>query len=97
MGVAPNFGTEIDGREDGRGVYPDVMEDVGPKWSDEMKGMGVEVGNAGDVAEEISFDKLLLWNPKFLTSVVDDSVLVRVAVGDKGAGGGGEEVGEDVG
>ena len=39
MGVAPDLGAEIDGGEDSRGVYPDVMEDVSPEWSDEMKGV----------------------------------------------------------
>ena len=97
MGVAPNLGAKVYGWEDGGGVDPHVMEDVGAEWGNEGKGMGVEVWDAGDVPEEVSFNKLLLGDPKFLAAVVDDGVLVWVAVDSEGAGGGGEEVREDVG
>ena len=93
--MAPDFGAKIDGGEDGGGVYPDVVEDVGAEWGDKGEGVIVEVGDAGDVAEEVSFNKLLLGNPEFLAAVVDDGVLVRVMVGNKGAGGGGEKVRKD--
>ena len=96
MGVAPNFGAKVDGREDGGGVDPDVMKDVSAERSDKGKGIGVKVGDTGDIAEEVSIDELLLWNPKFLTTVVDDGVLVGVPVGDEGTGGSGEEVGKNV-
>ena len=95
--MVPDFGAEVDGGEDGSYVYPDVVEDVGAEWSDEGKGMGVKVGDAGNVVEEVSVNELLLWDPKFLTAVVDNGVLVRVAVDGKGAGGGGEKVWKDVG
>ena len=95
--MVPDFGAKIDGGEDGGGVYPDVMEDVGAEGSDKGKGMGVEVKDAGDVAKEVAVDELLLGDPKFLTAVVDDGVLVWVTVDGEGAGGGGEEIGEDVG
>ena len=96
MGVAPDLGAEIDGWEDGRGVYPDVVKDVGVEGSDKGERIGVKVGNAGDVAKEVAVDQFLLWYPKLLTTVVNDCVLVRVAVDGEGAGGGGKEVGEDV-
>ena len=97
MGVAPDFGTKIDGGEDGGGVHPDVMEDVGTEGSDKGKGMGVEVKDVGDVAKEVAVDELLLGDPKFLTAVVDDGVLMWVAVDGEGTDWGGEEIGEDVG
>ena len=75
----------------------DVVKDVGAEWGDEGERVVVKVRDAGNVAEEIPFDKLLLGNPKLLTAVVDDCVLVRVTVDGEGTGGGGEEVGEDVG
>ena len=53
-------------------------------------------GETGDVAKEVAFDELFLWNPKFLAAVVNDCILVRVAVSDEGTGGGGKEVGEYV-
>ena len=97
MGVAPDLGTEVNGREDGRGVYPNIVEDVSMEWGDKMEGVSVKVGNAGDVAEDVPIDELLLWNPKFLTAVIDDGVLMGVPVSDKGTGRSGEEIGEDVG
>ena len=97
MGVAPNFGAEVNGREDGGSIYPDVVKDVGTERGDKGKGVGVKVQDAGDVAEEVSVDELLLWNPEFLATVIDNGVLVRVAVDYKSTGRGSEEVGEDVG
>ena len=41
--MAPDFGTKVDGGEDGSGVHPDVVEDVGAEGSDKGKGMVVEV------------------------------------------------------
>ena len=95
--MAPDFATKVNGGEDGSSVYPDVMKDVSMEGSDEGKRMGVEVGDTGDVAKEVAVDEVLLGDPKFLTAVVDDGVLVRVTVGNEGIGGSGEEVGEDVG
>ena len=96
MGVAPNLGTKVDGGEDGSSIDPNVVENVSAEWSDKGKGMGVKVGDAGDVAEEVALDKFLLWNPKLLTSVIDDGVLVGMSVSNKGTGGGSEEIGEEV-
>ena len=95
--MAPDFGAKIYGGEDCGSIDPDVVEDVGPEWSDKVERMGVEVGDTRDVAKEIAVNELLLWDLEFLAAVVDDGILVRVAVGNKGAGGGGEKIGEDVG
>ena len=95
--MTPDLGAKVNGREDGGSVYPDVVEDVGTEWSDKGKGMGVKVGDAGDIAKEVAVNELFLWNPKFLTAVVDNGVLMRVPVSDEGTSGGGEEVREDVG
>ena len=96
MGVAPDFGAKVNSGEDGCGVYPDIMKDVGAERSDKGKRMGVKVGDTGDIAEEVPIDELLLWNPKFLTTVVDDGVLVGVPISGEGTGGSGEEVGKNV-
>ena len=90
--MAPDLGAEIDGGEDSRGVYPDVVENVGSEWGDEVKGVGLEVGDAGDISEEVSVNELLLWDPEFVAAVVDDCVLMGVAVNGEGASGGGKEV-----
>ena len=39
MGVAPDFGAKVDSGEDGGGVDPNVVEDVGTEGSNEMKGV----------------------------------------------------------
>ena len=97
MGVVPDFGAEVNGWEDGRGVYPDIMEGISAERGDEGKRVVVKIRDVGDVAEEVALDELFLWNPKFLATIVDDSILVWVAVGSEGAGRGGEEVGGEVG
>ena len=97
MGVVPDFGTQVDGGEDGGGIDPNIVEYIGTEQGDEGQGMGVEVRDTGDVPEEVAFDEFLLWNPKLLTTVVNNGVLVRVAVSDESASRGGEEVGEDIG
>ena len=97
MGVAPDFGAKVDGGKDGRGVYPNIVEDVGAEGSDKGNGVIVKVRDAGEVAEEVPFDEFLLGDPKFLAAVVDDGVLMGVAVSGESASGGGEEVGEDFG
>ena len=92
--MTPDFGAKVDGGEDGGGVDPNVVKNVSAEWSDKRKGVGFKVGDAGDVAKEVSIDEFFLWDPEFLTSVVNDGILVRVAVSNEGAGGSGEEVGE---
>jgi len=49
MGVAPDFGTKVDGWEGRSGVYPHVVEDVGAEGSNEVKRVSIEVVNAVDV------------------------------------------------
>ena len=95
--MTPDFGAKIDGGEDGGGVYPNIVKNVGTEWGDEGKGVSVEVWNAGDVTEEVPFNEFFLRDPKFLTAVVDDGVLMGMTVGDKGAGRGGKEIRKDVG
>ena len=96
MGVAPDFGTEVDGGKGSSGMDPDIVKDICTEGSNEVERMVGKVGDARDVTKEVMLDKFFLWNPKFLATVVDDGVLVRVAVNDKGTSGGGEEVGKKV-
>ena len=96
MGVASDFGAEIDGRQNSTGIYPDVVEDVGVEWGDKGNGVGFEVGDAGDVMEEVPGDKFFLQDPKLFSAVIDNCVLMQVVVNNEGTGGSGEEVGEEV-
>ena len=97
MGVAPDFGAKINSGEDGRGVYPDVVEDVGTERGDKGKWVIVKVGDAGEVVKEVPVNELFLWDPEFLAAIVDNGVLVWVTVDGKGTGGSGEEVGKNFG
>ena len=58
--------------------------------------MSLKVGDVGDKAEEVTFNKLFLQDTEFISVVIDDSVLVRVSVNNKGTGGSSEEVGEEI-
>ena len=46
--------------------------------------------------KKVALNKFFQGNPKLLTTVIDDLVLVRVMVDGKGADGGVEEIGEEV-
>ena len=94
MRMAPKLGAKVNRGKDGGGVNPDVVENVGMEGSHEVERIGFEGGNLWDIAKGVPIDKFFLGNPKFLSVVVDDVVLVGVSVFDKGTGGGRKEVWE---
>ena len=57
----------------------------------------LDVVGVGDKSEEVPIDKLFLGEPKLLVTLVDDGVLVRMAVLGKDTGGLGKEVREEGG
>jgi len=94
--MTANFGTKVDGRKWAIRLNPDVMKNVGTERGNEGDGVSLEVGDAGEKTEEVALNKLFDGDPKLLTTVVDDLILVRVAVDGVSAGGGVEEIGEKV-
>ena len=56
------------------------MKDIGPERGDKGDGVVVKVGDTGEEPEEVALDKFFRRNPEFLTTVVNDLVLVRVAI-----------------
>jgi len=72
------------------------MKDIGPERGDKGDGVVIKVRDTGEEPEEVALDKFFRWDPELLTMVVNDLVLVRVAVDGVGAGGGVEEIGEKV-
>ena len=72
------------------------MEDVGTKWGNKGDGIGFEVGDTGNKAEEVTFDKLFLGDPELFSAVVDDCVLMGMSVNSEGTGRGVKEVGKEV-
>jgi hypothetical protein len=73
------------------------MVAVGTERCDEIGGMVIEGIVSRDGEEEVVLDILVLGAPDFLTTFVDDSVLVQVMGDGSGAGWGGKEVGEELG
>jgi len=94
--VSADLGAKINTRKRAFRIDPDVMEDVSTKWGNEGDWVSLKVRNAGNEAEEVTFNEFLLWDPELFSAVVDDCVLMGVSVDDKGTGGGMEEVGEEV-
>ena len=72
------------------------MEDVSAEWGDKGDGVGFEVRDMGDVTKEVPGNEFFLWDPELFSAVIDNCVLVQVAINNKGAGGSGEEIGKEV-
>jgi len=96
VGVSTDLGAKVNTRKRAVRIDPDVMKDVSAKWSYERDWVSLEVGDMGDEAEKVTFDKLLLGNPELFSAIVDNCILMGVSVSDKGTGWGVEEVGEEV-
>jgi len=96
MGVPADFGTKINTRKRAVRTDPDVMKDVGTKWGNKRDWVSLKVGDMGDEAEEVTFNKFFLRDPELFSMIVDDCVLMGVSINGEGAGGGMEEVGEEV-
>ena len=94
--MSANLGTKVNRRKRAVRLDPNVMKNVGLERGDERDGVVMEVVDARKEAKEVSCYKLFLWNPEFLAAVVDNSVLMGMAVDGKGAGGSVEEVGKKV-
>jgi len=97
MGVSTNLGTKVNRRKRAVRTDPDVMEDVSAEWGDERNGVVVKVVDARKEAKEVTCYEFFLWYPEFLTAVVDNSVLMGMAVNGEGAGRSVEEIGKEVG
>jgi len=96
MGVLANFGAKVNMRKRTIRIDPDVMEHVGTEWSNKGDWISLKIGDTGEKTEEVMFDKFLLRNPKLFSMVIDNCVLMRVAVDNVSTSGGVEEVGKKV-
>jgi len=94
--VSTDFGAKVNMRKRAVRIDPDVMKDVSTKWGYKRDWVSLEIGDAGKKAKKVSFDKLLLGNPKLFSAVVDDCVLMGVSVNGEGTGGGVKEIGKEV-
>ena len=96
MGVPADFGTKINTRKRAVRTDPDVMKDVSTKWGNKRDRVSLKVGDTGDEAEEVTFNKFFLRDPELFSTIVDDCVLMGVLINGEGIGRGVEEVGEEV-
>jgi len=96
MGVSADLGAKVNMRKRAVRIDPDVMKNVSAKWGNKRDWVSLEVRDTGNETEKVALDKFFLWDPKLFSTVVDDCVLVRVAVDGVGAGGSVEEIGEKV-
>ena len=96
MGVSADLGAKINMRKRAVRLDPDVMKNVGAKWGNKRDWMSLEVRDTGNKTEKIALDEFFLRDPKLLSAVVDDCILVGVSVNNEGAGGGVKEIGKEV-
>ena len=94
--MTPNFGAQMDVGKGTVGRELDVVVDEGAEGSDEVCGVVVELGVAGDGASSITEDEFFLRTPDLLTAFVDNGVLVGVDLVGEGTGRGGPEVREEL-
>jgi len=96
MGVLADLGAKINIRKRAVRIDPDVMEDVSVEWGNKRDWVSLKVRDTGDEMEEITLDKFFLRDPELFSAIVNDYILVRVAIDNEGTGGGSEEIGEEV-
>jgi len=96
MGMSANLGIKVNRRKRAVRLDPNVVINVSPERGDKGDGVVVKIINARKEAKEVTFYKFFLWDPEFLTTVVDNGVLMGVTVNGEGAGRSVEEIGEKV-
>jgi len=97
MGVSTNLGANMNRRKTINSVDVNVMVDVCTKRGNKGNGVGFKIGDMGEKTEKVPFYVLFLWDPILLSSVIDNSVLVWMAVNGKGTSRSLEKVRIEVG
>jgi len=95
--VSANFGTKVNRRKRAVRLDPNVMKNVGPERGDKRDRVVMKIVDARKETKEVTCYKFFLWDPEFLTAVVDNSVLMGMAVDGEGAGRSVEKIWEKVG
>ena len=96
MGVPADFGAKINMRKRAVRIDPNVIEDVGAEWGNKRDWVSLKVRDMGDETEEIAFDEFFLRDLELFSTIIDNYILVQVAINDEGIGRGSEEIGEEV-
>jgi len=94
--MSANLGTKVNRRKRAIRLDPNVVENIGPERGDKRDGVVVKIVDAREEMKEVMCYEFLLWDPEFLTAVVDNGVLMGMAVDGVGASRGSEEVREEI-
>jgi len=94
MGVSTNLGTKVNRRKRAVRTDPNVVKNVSLRGSDKGDRVVVKIGDVREETKEIADCKFFQRYPEFLTTVIDDLVLVRVAIDGVSTGGSSKEVRE---
>jgi len=78
--MSANLGTKVNRRKRAIRLDPNVVENIGPERGDKRDGVVVKIVDAREETKEVMCYEFLLWDPEFLTAVVDNSVLMGMAV-----------------
>ena len=96
--MAADLGAHVDrGKKGTNGMDKDVIIDRGLEWSDIHCWIVGNIAMEQDELEEVLVYEFFLGVPKLLVVLVDDCVLVWVAVVGSGTGRGGKELREKSG
>jgi len=87
MGMSANLGTKVNRRKRAVRLDPNIVKNVSLKRGDKRNGVVMEIVDMRKEAKEVTFYKFFLWDPKFLTTVVDNGVLMGVMVDGEGTNG----------
>jgi len=90
--MSANLGTKVNRRKRAIRLDPNVVKNVSPKRGDKRNGVVMEIADARKEVKEVTCYKFFLRDPEFLTTVIDNGVLMGVAVDGVGASGGGKKV-----
>jgi len=92
--VSANLGTKVNRRKRAIRLDPNVVKNVSPERGDKRDGVVMEIVDTRKETKEVTCYKFFLWDPEFLTAVVDNGVLMGMVVDGEGAGRSMEEIGK---
>ena len=92
--MSANLGTKVNRRKRAIRLDPNVVKNVSPERGDKRDGVVMEIVDTRKETKEVTCYKFFLWDPEFLTAVVDNGVLMGMVVDGEGAGRSMEEIGK---
>jgi len=95
--MSANLGTKVNRRKRAVRLDPNIVKNIGLERGDKRDGVVVKIVDARKETKEVTCYEFFLWDPEFLTMVVDNGVLMGMAVDGVGASRGSKEVREEVG